>query len=170
MCTTLLLQPRHFFFKRKQKMRSVLFFRSSAIKQASLLQFGGAGLLLLRPVQLTSIQVSRFKLFLKRASRKSDRTRRFTWFHAFPHLPLTRKANGTRMGKGKGKLECWFTNVSGGVTLIEFKNLRRGRASFFMRQMTHKLGVETKQLFSITDSKFGLPLGGSTRATFRVFW
>jgi len=71
-----------------------------------LLNFGGSGLLILKPVQLTAIQIFRFKLLLKRASRKSERTRRFVWFSAFPHLPITRKPNGIRMGKGKGKLEC----------------------------------------------------------------
>jgi hypothetical protein len=41
------------------------------------LHFGGAGLMILKPVHLTSNQLFRFKLFLKRASKKSDRTRRF---------------------------------------------------------------------------------------------
>ena len=29
--------------------------------------------------------------------------------------------------------------VSGGTIFLEFKNLRKGRSSFFMKQMTHKL-------------------------------
>jgi len=41
------------------------------------LQFGSAGLLILKPIQLTAEQLSRFKLFLKKASKKSDRTNRF---------------------------------------------------------------------------------------------
>jgi large subunit ribosomal protein L16 len=170
MCIKLLLQPRTFTFKRKQKQRTLVSFRSEAVQSETLLQFGGAGLLLLRPVQLTAKQIFRFKLFLKRASRKSDRTRRFTWFRAFPHLPLTRKPDGTRMGKGKGKLECWFTNVAGGVTLIEFKNLRRGRSIYFVKQMTHKLGVETKYINSIKQIYFNLPLGRSRRSQFHIFW
>lgn len=170
MCIKLLLQPRTFSFKKKQKSRTLLSFRTEAAKQSSILKFGGAGLLLLRPIQLTSKQIFRFKLFLKRASRKSERTRRFVWFRAFPHLPLTRKPDGTRMGKGKGKLECWFTNVSGGVTLIEFKNLRRGRSMHFVSQMTHKLGVETKYINSIRHIYLNLPLGKARRSSFRVFW
>lgn len=51
------------------------------------------------------------------------------------------------MGKGKGKLDCWFTTLSGGIILFEFKNLRYGRSRYFMIQMTHKLGIPTKQLF-----------------------
>jgi len=74
------------------------------------------------------------------------------------------------MGKGKGKLECWFTNVSGGVTLIEFKNLRRGRSIYFVKQMTHKLGVDTKYINSTKQHFFNLPLGRSRRSQFNIFW
>lgn len=161
----MLLQPRNFIYKRKQKGRSLLYFNSTARG----LRFGGAGLKVLKPVQLTAKQMFKFRLFLKRASRKSDYTRRFVWFNAFPHLPLTRKPVGIRMGKGKGKLQCWFTNVSGGTMLIEFKNLRKGRARLFMSQMTHKLGVPTRHVFANTEYVVA-PLNASKRSPFRVFW
>lgn len=161
----MLLQPRNFIFKKKQKKRSFLSFNS----RFEILNFGGAGLLLLKPAQLTSNQLFRFKLFLKRAMKKSDKTKRFVWFHAFPHLPLTRKPNGVRMGKGKGKLECWCTNVPGGTILVEFKNLRRGRADYFITQMTHKLGLFTKKIFSIKNY-LNFPLKSSKKAPLRVFW
>lgn len=109
--------------------------------------FGSTGTLLLNPVHLTAKKLFRLKLFLKRASRKSDYTKRFVWLHAFPHLPLTKKPTGTRMGKGKGKLECWYTTVKNGSTLVEFRNLRLGRARYFSKQITHKLGTNTKFLF-----------------------
>lgn len=72
LCAPLLLQPRNFFFKRKQKKRSLFSFNNSQNN----LNFGGAGLKILKPVQLTSEQLFRFRLFLKRASKKSDKTRR----------------------------------------------------------------------------------------------
>lgn len=163
----MLLQPRNFFYKRKQKNRSLFSFNNSSLKRS--LNFGGAGLMVLKPVHLTANQLFRFKLFLKRAAKKSDYTRRYVWFLAFPHLPLTKKPKGVRMGKGKGKLECWFTNISGGSILIEFKNLRKGRASYFMKQMTHKLGVPTKQLFS-TNFHFNFPIKNSKHVFFKTFW
>ena len=98
----ILLQPRHFIFKRKQKKRKTFIYKINH----NFLKFGSSGLLLLQPAHLTSVHLFRFKLFLKKASRKADYTKRFVWFHAFPHLPLTKKPTGTRMGKGKGKLEC----------------------------------------------------------------
>lgn len=125
--------------------------------------------MLLKPAQLTANQLAKFKLFLKRASKRADSTRRFVWFLAFPHLPLTRKPNGVRMGKGKGKLQCWFTNLAGGTVLIEFRNLRKGRASYFMKQMTHKLGLPTKQIFS-TNFFFNFPINSSKKVFFKTFW
>jgi large subunit ribosomal protein L16 len=96
----LLLQPRHFKHKKVHKQRQITY--SKLLPQLSI---GSCGLLILQPIQLSSKHLSKFKLFLKRAVRKSGKTKRFFWFKAFPHLPLTRKAVGSRMGKGKGKLD-----------------------------------------------------------------
>lgn len=46
-----------------------------------------------------------------------------------------------RMGKGAGKLATWFIQLSGGVSLFEFKNLRKGRADHFFIQVSKKLPV-----------------------------
>ena len=61
----------------------------------------------------------------------------------FPHLPLSRKAKGMRMGKGAGKLSTWFTQLRGGKTIVEFKNLRFGRAIYYSKRVHHKLPVPT---------------------------
>lgn len=161
----MLLQPRHFIFKRKQKNRKFFNYKISH----NLLKFGSAGLLLLNPIHLTSNHLFRLKLFLKRASRKSDYTKRFVWLHAFPHLPLTKKPTGTRMGKGKGKLECWFTNVTNGVIFVEFRNLRIGRSKYFMKQLTHKLGIFTKPIFA-NNKNLPLPLMTKKKFVFSLKW
>lgn len=160
------LRPKFFLYKRKQKHRSRIKFK---IHLKSLL-FGTYGLVVMCPIQLTSNQIFRFKLFLKRAFRKIDRTRRFVWFSAFPHLPLTRKPKGVRMGKGKGKLEGWFTTVSGGTILVEFQNLRKGRAYYFSRQMTHKLGTPTTFIQKLDFKYLSNPLSSKRKFFFRNFW
>jgi large subunit ribosomal protein L16 len=142
---------------------------STKLDKHNELMYGDCGLLLLRPVQLSSHHLFRFKLFLKRAMRKTDKTRRFVWFHAFPHVPLSKKPDGLRMGKGKGKLDCWFTAIPGGIILFEFKNLRYGRSRYFMKQMSHKLGANVKQVYTpriYIDSFLKLP----KKLLFRTFW
>jgi large subunit ribosomal protein L16 len=163
----LLLQPRNFIYKRKQKSRSLISFNNSYLKQN--LSYGNSGLMILKPLHLSSFQLFRLKLFLKRSSKKSDRTRRIFWFNAFPHIPLTRKPKGLRMGKGKGKLKCWFTNIRGGSIIIQFKNLRLGRSLLFMKQLTYKFGIPTKYLFN-TNSFFTYPIKNSKLVLFKTFW
>lgn len=133
------MQPRRFKSKIRQKVRKFL-----SVHSDKKLVFGTTGLLLLQPVYLTGVQIFRLKLFLKKATKRSDLTFRYIWFYAFPHLPLTRKPDGIRMGKGKGKMSCWFSHVHPGVILYEAKNLRHGRSIYFVHQTTFKLGVKTR--------------------------
>ncbi len=70
----MLLQPRTFTYKRRQKQRKCLTFNNNFFNK---LNFGSAGLMILTPIHLTANQLYRFKLYLKRASKKSESTKRF---------------------------------------------------------------------------------------------
>lgn len=113
------------------------------------LVFGDVGLKLMSALLIDSKQIFRLKLYLKKAAKRSDATKRRVWFHAFPHLPLSKKAKGNRMGKGVGKLDLWFVHLNAGIFLVEFKNLRPGRARFFMRQVSHRLPGLTQAYFKL---------------------
>jgi len=108
------------------------------------LSFGNSGLLLLQPLKLTSRQIFRYKLFFKKAYKRSDKTLRKVWFNIFPYLPLSKKVKGSRMGKGKGKLASWFSDVPSGIFLVEYKNLRPGRVNYFSKQFQFKLTALVK--------------------------
>lgn len=138
----MLLQPKFFKSKKNQKNRICKKFKTNKI-----LKFGTTGLLLLKPLQLTSKNIFKLKLFLKKSSRKSDKTFRKYWLFIFPHLPLSKKPIGTRMGKGKGKLELWYTNCQGGNIFIELKNLRLGRSIFFFNQIRYRFGLPMKIIY-----------------------
>jgi hypothetical protein len=45
------------------------------------------------------------------------------------------------MGKGAGNLATWYTHLYAGVFLVEFKNLRLGRAFYYATQIKHKLPI-----------------------------
>lgn len=132
----MLLQPRKFKFKKKQKTRSFNNFKQT------FLTYGDLGLRILSILKISGRQIFRLKIFLKKAIKKSDLTKRLLWFNVFPHLPLTRKAKGVRMGKGTGKLALWYGQFYGGTTLLEFKNLRYGRAKYFSHQLSYKFPVK----------------------------
>ena len=43
------------------------------------------------------------------------------------------------MGKGKGKSSDWAAKIPSNSIFIELKNVRSGRASYFLNQIRHKL-------------------------------
>ena len=97
----MLLRPRKFKYKNIFKRRSL---RTPKSRYSFKLKYGDLGLLILQPLRLNSKHIFRQKLLLKRGSRKYDITKRKVWFNIFPHVPLSRKVSGSRMGKGTGKL------------------------------------------------------------------
>lgn len=141
----MMLQPRKFKYKTRQKKRRAY----SPI--TTKLVYGDCGLVLERPYRVSAKKIFRLKLFLKRSAKKSSRTGRRFWVSAFPHLPLSRKPKGMRMGKGSGKLSTWYTQIRSGVTIIEFKNLRYGRSRYFFKQISHKFPIPV--IFSLKPSR-----------------
>ena len=131
----MMLQPRKFVYKTRQKKRS------ARQPSPSTLTYGSMGVALLRPFRISAKKIFRLKLMLKRSSRKSDITKRSFWVSVFPHLPLSRKPKGMRMGKGAGKLSTWYTQIRGGKMIVEFRNLRLGRALYYGKQVSAKLPV-----------------------------
>jgi large subunit ribosomal protein L16 len=158
-----MLQPRKFKYKSRQKGRTTTRFVEPKML------YGTFGLVLLRPFRISAKKIFRLKLFLKRSARKADWTRRAFWISIFPHLPLSRKAKGVRMGKGAGKLASWYTQIRGGKVLVEFKNLRLGRAIYFSKQVAHKLPVSTT-VFSKQTKNVKIVGGSKTNPTLQTFW
>ena len=159
----MMLQPRKFKFKTRQKRRS-----ATAASKPTLL-YGSLALVLTRPMRISAKRIYRLKLFLKRSSRRSDITRRAFWISVFPHLPMSRKPKGMRMGKGVGKLSTWYTQIRSGKSLIEFKNLRLGRALYYSRQVSHKLPVPTV-IHRLPTRNLQLVQGRKTNPDLQMFW
>lgn len=155
----MLLQPRKFQYKTRQKVRSV------AMAGEATLTYGDSGLRILQPLRLTGRRIFRLKIFLKKAARKPDLTKRRVWLSTFPHTPLTKKGKGMRMGKGIGKLSAWQIKVRGGVFVAEFKGLRPGRAAYFAKQVANRFCVRTRFCFK---SNYIVNLHGASRASARL--
>jgi large subunit ribosomal protein L16 len=134
----MVLRPRKFVYKSKFKRRII----HNGIN--SPLSYGHVGLKVLQPLQFNSKHLFRLKILLKKSSRKYDKTKRKVWLNTFPHLPITRKVSGSRMGKGKGKLSGWCSRTSPGINLVEFYNLRFGRALYYCKQVKHRIPVKSK--------------------------
>ena len=66
------------------------------------------------------------------------------WIRIFPHIPVTRKALGTKMGGGKGNPEYYVAKVKTGTVLFEMKGVTEEIAREAMRLAGHKLPVKTR--------------------------
>ena len=74
------------------------------------------------------------------------------------------------MGKGKGKLSIWSIGLKTGHLLIEFKNLRIGRALYYIRQSQFKLKSSLKVVRSTPSNKVITSFFGQHRVHFQSFW
>lgn len=70
------------------------------------------------------------------------------------------------MGKGVGKLSTWHSLVPGGTFLLEFKNLRKGRAAYYARQVSSRLSISTQ--LRLDESHTYLRLIGSYRVHYSI--
>ncbi len=66
------------------------------------------------------------------------------WIRIFPHLPVSRKAVGTKMGGGKGSPEFFVARVYPGTVMFEMDGVTEEVAREAMRLAGHKLPVRTK--------------------------
>ena len=158
----MLLRPRKFNFKNRHKSRSLFSFpRNSG------LLYGQQGLQLLQPMNISGKNLFRIKIFIKKGARRTDKTSRKVWLSAFPHLPLTKKVSGSRMGKGKGKLAGWYGKLPSGINLIEYRNLRNGRGSYFLRQVKFRLPVQSRLVFLYSNTYLRSPISVSNKVRFQ---
>lgn len=68
------------------------------------------------------------------------------WIRIFPHIPVSRKALGTKMGSGKGNPEFFAAKVRPGTIMFEMQGVTEEVAREAMRLAAHKLPVKTKFL------------------------
>lgn len=68
------------------------------------------------------------------------------WIRIFPHIPVTRKAVGTKMGSGKGSPDFFVAKVHPGTIMFEMQGVSEEVAREAMRLAAHKLPVKTKFL------------------------
>lgn len=162
----MVLQPRKFKYKLRQKKRRL----NVNARLKTPLVFGHIGLFLTQPLLINSKKMFRIKIFLKRAARRGDKTLRKIWVNTFPHIPLTKKVIGSRMGKGKGKLSIWYNKITTGSVFIETRNLRIGRAIYYLRQAQRKLKGHSKIVYKAQLLRFTYLHIGKVNLRYQSFW
>lgn len=147
-----MLNPRKFKYNVSQKWRKVFYFCPRHLK------FGTMGLRFNSSFLLTSNFIFRTNMFIKKGTKRSEKTLRRFWLLTFPNQPLTRKSQGSRMGKGKGKRFTWGVLVKPGVLIYELKNLRLSRGIYFLSQLQRRLPVQSSIILKSQTIKPSTPI------------
>lgn len=69
----------------------------------------------------------------KTVSRWAIKRRAISWYTGFPHLAYRVKGRGSRMGKGKGNITCWYYKGRAGQIILQVThvNIYKLRSSLY---------------------------------------
>jgi len=109
-------------------------------KGNTVLSNGTYGLQALDGAWITANQIEAARVAMTRYMKRGGKV----WINIFPHLPLTGKPIGTRMGKGKGAVDKWVAVVKEGKIMFEIADIDEATAREALRLASHKLPVRTK--------------------------
>lgn len=101
--------------------------------------FGSYGLKATTPHRVTSNQIEAARKVLSRATGKGGKL----WIRIFPDRPVTEKAAGLKMGKGKGDPTHFVFEVRPGRVMFEIDGVTDAVARDAMRRAGSKLPVKT---------------------------
>lgn len=107
----MILQPKRTKFKKYRKK----YLKNLQTTKRSKLSFGEYGLKVLETSRLTARQIESVRQTINRTLKRKCKV----WITVFPHIPVTRKPNENRMGKGKGRISFWCAPVRAGTILFE---------------------------------------------------
>ncbi|MDP5109806.1 MAG: 50S ribosomal protein L16 [Rickettsiaceae bacterium] len=126
---------------KKQKFRKAHKGRvGSKSKAGTMLSFGSFGLKSIDGLRVTARQIEAAR---RAAVRQMKRQGRF-FIRIFPDLPVSKKPNEVRMGKGKGSPEYFAVRVSPGRIMFEIEGVSEVVARAALELAAAKLPVRTK--------------------------
>jgi large subunit ribosomal protein L16 len=126
---------------KKQKFRKAHKGRvQSKAKAATTLSFGSFGLKSMDGIRVTARQIEAAR---RAAVRHMKRQGKF-FIRIFPDIPVSKKPNEVRMGKGKGSPEYFAVRVSPGRIMFEIEGVSEEVARQALELASAKLPVRTK--------------------------
>jgi len=105
-------------------------------------QQGYAGLRVLKSGRFTPKQLEQSRRKLLVVKKKKEKQR--IWFKCVPDVPITCKALGLRMGKGKGAINYWSARLLAGKIMVQINHMTRRRSFKALSLIRKILPVPTK--------------------------
>ena len=101
---------------------------------------GSHALVAREPGVIKAAQIKSARLVIARTITRRGKL----WIRIFPDLPVTGKAVGVRMGKGKGTVKYWVSYVRAGQLLFEVDDTQETLAEQALSKAMYKFGIKTK--------------------------
>jgi large subunit ribosomal protein L16 len=128
------LQPKKIKYKKTRKGRLLrMNFRSNVLT---------SGTIGLKAYESGTISARQIEAARQAINRKIKRTGKL-WIKIFPHLPITKKPNEVRMGKGKGSVDYWSSKVRKGTVIFELAGITTNVAVAAFNTGGAKLPIKT---------------------------
>ena len=126
---------------KKTKYRTVRKGRNSGkATRGNYIAFGDYALQSQSNSDVTSRQIESARQAMTRYIKRGGKI----WIRIFPHIPVTRKPVGLKMGMGKGNPEFFAAKVKEGTVMFEMNGVSEEVAREAMRLASHKLPVKCK--------------------------
>ena len=126
---------------KKQKFRKAHKGRvAPKAKAGTMLNFGMFGLKSVEQLRVTARQIEAARRVAVRGMKRQGRF----FIRIFPDLPVSKKPNEVRMGKGKGSPEYFAVRVSPGRIMFEINGVDEAVARKALELAASKLPVKTK--------------------------
>lgn len=129
----MLLQPKKIKYKKIRKGKL------SKYNYRNNLTFGTIGLKAVESGLITARQLEAARQAISRKIKKKGKL----WIKIFPQIPITKKPNEVRMGKGKGNISHWAAKVKGGSVLFEICGINKKIAIKAFNTGGAKLPIKT---------------------------
>ena len=101
---------------------------------------GEYGIVAMEPCWIKSNQIEAARVAMTRYTKRGGQV----WIKIFPDKPVTTKPAETRMGKGKGSVDCWVAVVKPGRVMFEIAGVDEVNAKEALRLAAHKLPCRCK--------------------------
>ena len=130
-----MLQPKKTKFRKQQKGK-LRGFATSGAK----VSFGEYGLKAITRGRVTARQIEAARRAMTRHIKRGGKV----WIRIFPDVPITKKPDEVRMGKGKGNVEYWVAKIQPGKVLYEMEGVQEDVAREAFKLAAAKLPFQTQ--------------------------
>ena len=102
-------------------------------------RFGNIALVASESGKVTNFQMESIRRFLRRFLKKKAQI----FFRVFPNVPVTKKPNDVRLGRGKGNIKYWASFVKKGTVLVEIRSFDDSLTNKILEGSRVKLATKT---------------------------